>query len=69
MPGGNIMHEQRQFPYFQLDYPTPKRVSREWRFTAKDVFIISGIALILSGLMGLGAVMLVEITEWLLRWL
>ena len=63
------MHEQRQFPYLQLDYPTPKRTSREWRFTTKDVLIISGIALVLSGLMGLGAVMLVEITERLLQWL
>jgi hypothetical protein len=63
------MHEQRQFPYLQLDYPTPQRPSREWRFTAKDALIISGIALALSGLMGLGAVMLVEITERLLQWL
>jgi hypothetical protein len=63
------MHEQRQSPYLQLDYPIPKRMSREWRFTVKDVLIISGIALVLSGLMGLGAVMLVEITEQLLQWL
>jgi hypothetical protein len=63
------MHEQHQFPYLQLDYSTPKRPSCEWRFTAKDVLIIGGIALVLSGLMGLGAVMLVEITERLLQWL
>jgi uncharacterized protein involved in exopolysaccharide biosynthesis len=33
---------------------------REWTFTAKDVLIILGLALGLSGLMGLGATMLVE---------
>lgn len=61
------MHTQRLSPYFQPDYPAYKRTSHEWRFTAKDVLIISGIALILSGLMGLGAVMLVEIAERFLR--
>ena len=63
------MHEQHRFPYLRLDYPTSNRLSHKWRFTTKDVLIISGLALILSGLMGLGAVMLVEITERLLQWL
>ena len=63
------MYEQRPSPCLQPDYPAYKRTAREWRFTTKDVLIISGIALILSGLMGLGAVMLVELTEQLLHWL
>lgn len=33
---------------------------REWTFAAKDVLIILGLALGLSGLMGLGATLLVE---------
>lgn len=57
------MYQQHPSPYFQPDSPARKRMSHEWRFTVKDVVIISGIALILSGLMGLGAVMLVEIAE------
>jgi hypothetical protein len=40
---------------------------REWTFTAKDVFIILGLALGLSGLMGLGATMLVEMISRLLH--
>jgi hypothetical protein len=57
------MYKERRSPYFQPEPTAPKRAPHEWRFTAKDVGIISGIALILSGLMGLGAVMLVEIAE------
>jgi hypothetical protein len=42
-------------------------IRREWTFTAKDVLIILGLALGLSGLMGLGASMLVEMLGRLLH--
>jgi hypothetical protein len=42
-------------------------IRREWTFTAKDVFIILGLALGLSGLMGLGASMVVEMVGRLLH--
>lgn len=42
-------------------------IHREWTFTAKDVLMILGLALGLSGLMGLGAAMLVELIGRLLH--
>jgi hypothetical protein len=42
-------------------------IRREWTFAAKDVLIILGLALGLSGLMGLGATILVEIVGKLLN--
>jgi hypothetical protein len=36
-------------------------IQREWAFEVKDVLIILGIALGLSGLIGLGAIMLMEL--------
>ena len=42
-------------------------IRREWTFGAKDVLIIFGLALGLSGLMGLGATILVEIVGKLLN--
>jgi hypothetical protein len=36
-------------------------IQREWTFEVKDVLIILGIGLGLSGLIGLGAIMLMEI--------
>ena len=42
-------------------------IRREWTFTAKDVLMILGLALGLSGLMGLGAAMLVELIGRLLH--
>jgi hypothetical protein len=45
----------------------PIHVYREWAFDAKTTLIIIGISLGLSSLMGLGAVLLVEIIGPLLR--
>ena len=42
-------------------------IRREWTFAAKDVLIILGLALGLSGLMGLGATILVEMIGKLLN--
>jgi hypothetical protein len=42
-------------------------IRREWTFTVKDVLMIVGLALGLSGLMGLSAAMLVELISRLLH--
>jgi hypothetical protein len=42
-------------------------IHREWTFTTKDVLMILGLALGLSGFMGLGATMLVEMIGRLLH--
>jgi hypothetical protein len=39
----------------------PRHIHREWAFDAKATLMIIGISLGLSGLMGLGAVLLVDI--------
>lgn len=45
--------------------PHKRRVG-EWRFRIKDVAMITGMALAMSALTGLGAIMLVELVEALL---
>jgi hypothetical protein len=42
-------------------------VTRRWRYTLKDIAVIWMVALILSWLIGLGAVKLIEIVEAILR--
>jgi hypothetical protein len=44
-----------------------KRIRPEWTFNTKDVLIIIGFALGLSGLMGFGAVLLMELVGTLLH--
>jgi hypothetical protein len=61
------VHEHRFLSHVPSTNRARKRALRKWHFTLTDVLIIIGIALGLSGLMGLGAVMLVEIVDRLLR--
>ena len=43
-----------------------KRV-RRWRYSIKDVFILLAIACAMSGLMGLGSMMVIDFIEALMR--
>ena len=44
-----------------------KQRRREWRFGIKDVVILACVGLTLSGLMGVGTLMIVEWIDTLLR--
>jgi hypothetical protein len=48
------------------DNHSRRRVVREWPFSPKDVVIIVCMALAMSGLMGLGVIMALEIVASLL---
>lgn len=54
--------------HFSHPHPpqAPRHIQREWAFDTKATLIIIGICLGLSSLMGLGAVLLVEIIGALL---
>ena len=52
------MHRERGFrPHKDQE---PLHIRPEWAFSTKDVLMILGLALGLSGLMGFGAILLVE---------
>ena len=59
------MHRERVF-YPQKDQES-KHIRPEWTFTTKDVLSIIGLALGLSGFMGFGAILLVELIATLLH--
>jgi hypothetical protein len=55
---GIIMHRECGFrPHKDQE---SRHICPEWTFTTKDVLMILGLALGLSGLMGFGAILLVE---------
>ena len=56
----------KEYPYADDIWPEAAssiRRSGEWRFSLKDTVIITSMALAMSGLIGLGAIILVELID------